>query len=67
MTVNTTNHICTPIEAAPNVETVRALIAKHTNWGRWGDEDQVGTLNHVTPENVVQAAATIRTAIATAS
>ena len=31
-----------------------------SNWGRWGDEDQVGTLNFVTPEMVIEAAQLIR-------
>src|SRR5262249_24584641 len=30
------------------------------NWGRWGADDQIGTLNHVTPEDVVAAAGLIR-------
>jgi kynurenine formamidase len=44
----------------PSVETVRALSKQYSNWGRWGDEDQRGTLNHVTPERVAAAAACIR-------
>jgi hypothetical protein len=31
-------------ETTPSVETVRALIAAHNSWGRWGSGDQVGTL-----------------------
>jgi kynurenine formamidase len=31
------------------------------NWGRWGDLDQRGTANLITPEKIVQAAALIRT------
>lgn len=50
----------TTTETTPNVETVRALIAKYGNWGRWGADDQVGTLNHVTPEAVAAGAAAIR-------
>ena len=26
------------------------------NWGRWGDDDEIGTLNFITPEKVVEAA-----------
>ncbi|MGQ9407643.1 cyclase family protein [Mycolicibacterium gilvum] len=26
------------------------------NWGRWGDDDEVGTLNFITPEKVAEAA-----------
>ncbi|MFL5092771.1 MAG: cyclase family protein, partial [Xanthobacteraceae bacterium] len=34
---------------------------KLSNWGRWGKDDQVGTLNHVRPEDIVHAASLIRT------
>ena len=30
-----------------------------TNWGKWGAEDQIGTLNYITPEVTVQAAAAV--------
>lgn len=45
----------------PSVDTVRELSDRYRNWGRWGDDDQRGTLNHITPDDVVRAAATIRT------
>jgi kynurenine formamidase len=32
-----------------------------SNWGRWGDDDQVGTLNLITPQVTAAAAATVRT------
>jgi kynurenine formamidase len=31
-----------------------------SNWGRWGKDDQIGTLNHVTPADIVAAAGLIR-------
>jgi kynurenine formamidase len=31
-----------------------------TNWGRWGDGDEVGSLNHLTPANVIAAAGEVR-------
>ena len=34
---------------------------KLKNWGRWGKDDQIGTLNHVTPQDIVKAASLIRT------
>lgn len=40
----------------PTIETVRALGERYSNWGRWGPDDERGTLNHVTPEDVVEAA-----------
>jgi kynurenine formamidase len=30
------------------------------NWGRWGADDQIGTLNHVTPQDIIAAAQLIR-------
>jgi kynurenine formamidase len=33
------------------------LVAPLSNWGRWGDEDQLGTLNLLTPARVAAAAA----------
>jgi kynurenine formamidase len=31
-------------------------LHEHTNWGRWGKEDQVGAINLITPEKKVKAA-----------
>jgi hypothetical protein len=44
----------------PNVETVRKLVKQYSNWGRWGKDDQLGTLNHLTAQRVAAAAASIR-------
>jgi kynurenine formamidase len=33
-----------------------ALMEEISNWGRWGDEDELGTLNLITPERRVEAA-----------
>jgi kynurenine formamidase len=32
------------------------IIRKVDNWGRWGKDDQLGTLNYLTPERVAEAA-----------
>ena len=32
-----------------------------SNWGRWGDDDQLGALNLITPAVAAAAAATVRT------
>ena len=34
--------------------------AKLSNWGRWGEEDQIGTLNTITPEAIVAATRLVR-------
>lgn len=36
------------------------LAERLRNWGRWGDDDQRGTLNHIGPETLKNAAATVR-------
>ena len=47
-----------------NIKVGKKAIAEATeklkNWGRWGKDDQIGTLNHVTPEDIVKAASLIR-------
>lgn len=40
-----------------DAETVRAWGRRYSNWGRWGPEDQLGTLNFITPERVLAACA----------
>src|SRR5262249_44512118 len=42
-------------------KAIAEATQKLKNWGRWGKDDQVGTLNHVTPEDIVKAASLIRT------
>ncbi len=46
--------------AGPGIETVAALGERHSNWGRWGADDQRGTLNLVTPSMIVDAAKLVR-------
>lgn len=41
-------------------ETLKELCEKYRNWGKWGPDDQAGTLNYVTAEKVVQAAKLVR-------
>jgi kynurenine formamidase len=43
------------------VSTWRKLGKKISNWGRWGDDDQLGTLNFITPEKLTAAASLVRT------
>ena len=51
-------------EIVPPVRTdddVDELLPSLTNWGRWGKEDQLGTLNFITPERRRRAAKLVRT------
>jgi len=41
-------------------DTVREWGAELSNWGRWGADDEIGTLNLITPERVAAAAATVQ-------
>ena len=41
-------------------QTVREWGAELSNWGRWGDDDEIGTLNLITPDRVAEAAASVR-------
>ncbi len=38
-----------------DARTVRELGRRYSNWGRWGPDDEFGTLNHLTPERVLAA------------
>jgi hypothetical protein len=34
-----------------NEETLRQLALQVRNWGKWGPDDEIGTLNYITPES----------------
>lgn len=39
---------------------LEALFASVCNWGRWGDDDERGTLNHIGPGEIAAAAALVK-------
>jgi kynurenine formamidase len=43
-----------------NLKDFRAVAADVSNWGRWGNDDELGTLNLITAEKVAHAASTVR-------
>jgi kynurenine formamidase len=51
----------------PRLEVTRAefgeLFRSLSSWGRWGESDDRGALNHLTPERVVEAARLVRDGI----
>lgn len=49
------------VPAQPGIDTVRALAERYSNWGRWGPDDELGTLNLIRPEDVVAAARLVQT------
>jgi kynurenine formamidase len=42
------------------LQLVEEYIERYSNWGRWGEDDSIGTLNFVGPEQVLAAVATVR-------
>jgi kynurenine formamidase len=45
---------------AANVDVLRSTAEKVSNWGRWGPDDQRGTLNLITSDHIAAAAKLIR-------
>ncbi len=45
----------------PKVWPQQELGKELNNWGRWGDDDEMGTLNFVTPEKRIAAAKLVKT------
>ncbi|OJW27939.1 MAG: cyclase [Rhodospirillales bacterium 69-11] len=43
------------------MEPFRDIGKRLSNWGRWGKDDRLGTLNHITPERVAAAARLVKT------
>jgi kynurenine formamidase len=43
----------------PSEDEVRAYFQSCSNWGRWGDDDNAGTVNLITPEKRQEAAALV--------
>ena len=43
-------------QGAPTPEQIVAWMDSLSNWGRWGDDDTLGTLNLITPEKRLAAA-----------
>jgi kynurenine formamidase len=44
-----------------SVQFIRETGRRLSNWGRWGAEDQRGTLNFITPESIRHAASLVKT------
>lgn len=39
---------------------VQKAATRCKNWGRWGKDDEIGTLNFTTPEDIVAAAQLVK-------
>src|SRR5918911_65439 len=49
-----------PERPVPTKAEVEGYFRERRNWGRWGDDDQVGAVNLITPEKRVRAAGLVR-------
>ena len=47
-------------EPIPSEQEVLSYFKKLSNWGRWGDDDQLGTPNLITPERTKRALSTVQ-------
>jgi kynurenine formamidase len=43
------------------VLNIHDLAARLSNWGRWGESDQLGTLNYISNAKIIEAARLVRT------
>jgi kynurenine formamidase len=41
-------------------DVIRETAARCRNWGKWGESDERGTINYITPELIIRAARLIR-------
>jgi kynurenine formamidase len=41
-------------------DAIRKTADELSNWGRWGDDDEIGTLNNIEPSDIIDAAKLIR-------
>ena len=37
-------------------QDLREAAEKYKNWGKWGPDDEIGTLNYTSPEDIIAAA-----------
>jgi len=49
------------VETEAAHDALDEYIDRYSNWGRWGNDDQCGTTNHITPALVRAAAGLVRT------
>ncbi len=43
-----------------SMDDVKALAEKYKNWGKWGADDQLGTLNYITPQKLIDASRLVK-------
>jgi kynurenine formamidase len=55
-----TETAATNATTSPNIDDVRRISNAVCNWGKWGPDDEKGTLNYVEPQHVAAAAALVQ-------
>src|SRR6185295_14687798 len=48
--------VSVPVAVVPTEAQVKGYLRSLSNWGRWGGEDELGTVNLITPAKRVAAA-----------
>ena len=49
-----------PLKQDVTLGTLEDMSKRVKNWGRWGPDDQLGTLNFVTPDDIRKAASLVK-------
>ena len=47
-------------QSSVTMDDIHSAAERLKNWGRWGPHDEIGTLNNITPQDIVNAARLIR-------
>ena len=53
-------HPRVPLEPYIDKKVMEDTARKISNWNRWGPDDEIGTLNFVTPEDIAKATALVK-------
>ncbi len=43
-----------------DLASVKAMAERYRNWGKWGPDDELGTVNYITPDKIIEAAGLVR-------
>ena len=41
-------------------QDLRDAAEKYKNWGKWGPDDEIGTLNYTSPDDIIAAAGLVK-------
>ena len=41
-------------------QDLRNAAEKYKNWGKWGPDDEIGTLNYTTPDDIIAASRLVK-------